>query len=574
MKFILDWSPSFCKDKKQWRGDEEIISLEIFHKECGFATAKVSIGTKNIDRLTDKKYAKIGVQTGDGVELIFCGRLIAFPVGLGNCTMQLEFIAEPDDYCAQLAKFSRENFAEYQSVNNHILCEKNILFDDLFFSSGDFSNPTIFLEGGNKIFHWDMKDGKLSLADINCGRKKVDIDGGEILQDSVKVRIAREPYSKVNLKISASWIQHEYGIVDVLPMIAERFDQHVINSFTNIKSSVENIISEKNGYRLMHCNIKEINSAVSPDFSVKENKFSERKKVRFKRFYFDGKLIVGWTYKQKRKEIVSVKILNPSSQHGREKNIFLRLNEIQLPKKYPSRDYFTYYGCGNKIQYKGDIWECVSPHISGENFEQDKWRFVQKIPDALTDDMSSSFFATNRGKNAIKYAIQKAIALINYSSRHVEIDFCVGAEKFIFVDLDDQITVHDTRFKNGSVSGKIIKKRFVGSADKKIIKFTIGCSAADLSGNFDRLNSYEISITKDENKINPRDIVRKIEIKNSPEQQIEILSNADAHTDLELQSLLKKHATKIKLTLHPLNTTRMVTREIQLPDINLRGEKI
>ncbi|MDR1334121.1 MAG: hypothetical protein LBJ71_02800, partial [Holosporaceae bacterium] len=524
MRLVFDWSSSFNEDKKEWRNDEEIISLEIFQKECGFATAKVSIGTKNADGLLDKKYAKIGVQTpSGGIKLIFSGRLVTFPVGFGGATTQLEFIAEPDNYQTQLSEFSRKNFQKHQLINYRKYRRKNILFDDLFFSSRDLANPTIFLEGCNKIFHWNMKNGELSLSDINYGRKNFVVDGGEILQGSLKVRMAREPYSTINLKISADWIQHEYGMIDLLPMIAEKFERRTINSLTNMKFGLENIFGEKTGYKLAYCNIRENRHSVSPVFWAQENEMAERKKVQFKRFYFDGKLVVNWIYKQKRKEIVSVKILNPSSPHGREKNIFLRLNAIQLPKKYPIWNYFTYYGSNDRIQHKGDIWECVSSHVSGENFEQDKWKFVQKIPDALADDMSSSFFATDRGKNALKYAMQKAIALANYSSRYIEMDFCVEAKKFIRADLRDQITICDERFKNRCISGKIVKKRFIGNADQKIIKFTIGCSVADLSPNFDDLNSHEISIAADANPINPADIVRKIEIKNTPEEQIEIL---------------------------------------------------
>jgi hypothetical protein len=571
MKLIFDWSSSFKEDKKEWRNDEEIISLEIFQKECGFATAKVSIGTKNADVLSDKKYAKIGMQTASGgVKLIFTGRLIAFPVGFGSATTQLEFIAEPDNYQAQLSEFSRKKFRKHQLINYHRRRENNILFDDLFFSSRDLANPTIFLEGGNKIFHWNMKNGELSLSDINKGRKNFVVNSDAILQNSLKVRMAREPYGVINLKISADWVQHEYGMIDLLPMIAEKFERRTINSLTNMKFGLENIFREKNGYKLTYCNIKENRHSVSPVFWVQENETAERKKVQFKRFYFDGKLVVNWIYKQKRKETVGVKILNPSSPHGREKNIFLRLNAIQLPKKYPIWNYFTYYGCSDKIQHKGEIWECTSSHVSGENFEQDKWKFIQKIPDALRDDTSSSFFATNRGKNALKYAMQKAIALANYSSRYIEIDFCVEAKKFISVDLRDQITNFDERIKNGSISGKIIRKRFIANADQKIIKFTLGCSAADLSKNFDDLNSYKISVSADDNSINPADIVRKIEIKNAPEEQIETLANAHLHNSAELQSLLEEHATKVKLSLHPLNTTRIVAREIQLPDLILR----
>ena len=577
MKLIFDWSSSFYEEKNNWRGDEEIISLEIFQKECGFAVAKVSVGTKDADKLLNKKYAKIGVQSGDDVKLLFSGRLIAFPIGFGGSTTELEFIAEPDNYQTKLSKFSSENFERYHSIDNHVTKNDNILFDDLFFSSRDLKNPTIFLEGSDKIFYWDMRDGRLSLSEVNRGRRNFDIDGDEVLKDSIKVRIAREPYRAVNLKVSAGWIQHEYGIIDVIPMIAAKFASGVINSFTNIKSGIEKIFSSRNGYGLARCDIKEINPnlrglgsgypLLSPDFYIHES--TDRKKIQFKRFYFDGKLILNWAYRQKRIEAVNVRILNPSSSHGREKNLYLRLSAIQLPKKHPIWNNFTYYGRGEKIRRGEDVFECASPHVSGENFEPDKWRFVEKIPDALKNDMSSSFFATARGKNAVKYAMQKAIALVNYSSRNVEIDFCVEAKKFIFASVDDQITIRDGRFNGGYVSGKIVRMRFNGNADQKAIKFTIGCRAANLSRSFDKLNSYEISVSDDASNVNPADIVQKIEIENAPEEQIDVLSRTVARTSAEMKDELKKHATKIKLFLHPLNTTRVITREVTLPDFEM-----
>lgn len=491
----------------------------------------------------------------------------------------MELIAEPDDYQAKLAAFSDQNLAEFHAIDKHKEEESQILFDDLFFSSDDLKNPTVFLEGNDKIFYWNMKNGELSLSDINRGRRNFEIDGNEILQDSIRVRIAREPYKTINLKLRASWIQYEYGNVDLLPMIAQKFERRLINSFTNIKSGIANLFSEKNGYRLAYCNINEINPnaagvlsdcpVLSPDFYYQANAAAERKKVRFKRFYFDGKLVIDWAYKQKRVETVNVKVVNKSVDQGREKNIYLKLKAIQAPKKYPVWNCFTYYGEGDKTQYKNEIFECSSASVSNENFEPEKWRLVQKMPDALRDDSSSSFFATARGKNAIKYAAQKAIALINYSSRYVEIDFCVEAKKFIDASVDDQITILDDRFSNGRIAGKIVKTRFIGDAERKIIKFTIGCATADVSQNFEKLNGVKIEIPNDESRINPADIVRKIEIINPPEEQLAALSSATHRSVSELKSELNKRATKIKVSLHPLTSTRVVTREVNLPEIAL-----
>ncbi|MDR1551668.1 MAG: hypothetical protein LBS14_03260 [Holosporaceae bacterium] len=584
MKLLFDWSTSFYENKNNWRDDEEIISLEIFQKECGFAIAKVTVSARKKSNGDMQKYAKIGVQSQEGgeIELLFSGRLVSFPIGFGRSTTELEFISEPDDYQTKLAEFSYKNSERCQRINRHELYAENILFDDLFFSARDAKNPTIFLEGKNEVFCWNMKNGNLSLSDIHRGRNNFDLDGSDVLQDSIRVRLAREPYKVINLRLSANWIQYDYGIIDLVPMISARFTQRVINSFTNIKSGIEKIFSTKNGYHLISRDIREINSsglglecpAVSPDFYVQENEGAERKKVLFKRFYFSGKLIIGWAYRQKRVEFANVTILNRSSPHGREKNLCLKLNAIQLPKKYPIWNHFTYYGDSEKVQYGDSIFECACAHVSGENFEFSRWKFAQKIPGALLNDTSSSFFATQRGKNAIKYAMQKAIALVNYSSRHVEIDFSVDASKFIFASVDDQVTIRDDRFPNGRIVGKIIRTRFIGSADRKIMKFTIGCRTADLSRSFDKLNSYEIRVDDDESRVNPGDIVQKIQVENPPEEQIEVMSRMVAHSGAELEQILRKCVTKIKLFLHPLNTARLISREIMLPDFEMMRERM
>ena len=122
MKLIFDWSQSFYEEKTEWRGDTEIISLEISQNECGFAVAKVSIVAKTSDVLLDKKYAKIGVQLNEKnpkVDLVFSGRLVSFPLNFGNSCLQLEFISEPDDYQNQLIEFSRKNIELYKKIDSN-----------------------------------------------------------------------------------------------------------------------------------------------------------------------------------------------------------------------------------------------------------------------------------------------------------------------------------------------------------------------------------------------------------------------------------------------------------------------
>ncbi|MDR2765951.1 MAG: hypothetical protein LBB63_00595 [Holosporaceae bacterium] len=584
MKLIFDWSDSFYEEKTVWRSDVEMIALEISQKESGFASARVLLASGNAEELLSKKYAKIGVQSApnSAVRLLFAGRLVAFPLSLGNSSVELELIAEPDDHRQQLREFSRENAIEYQKIDKHAPEQQKIIFDELFFSERDMDNPTIFLEGGDSLFYWDMRSGKLSLSGINRGAENIDLDGGDILEDSMRVRIAREPYGRINLSLSVSWIQQVSGIIDLYPMMAQKFDQRLVNSFTDMKTGLEHIfkISHRNGYAPLRCGIRRINPntagilsahpLISQDFHVQKDQSSPRIKVNFRRFYFDGELLLAWNYRQKRTEVARVKVMNGKRPDGREKNLFLRLNAVQTPRQYPVWNYFTYYGCGQKVLHRGSVFECMDGHVSGREFQEAKWKFLKKIPDALRDDASSSFFATNRGKNALRYALRKAAALANYSSRYVEMDFCVDANRFLWATVNDQVVIRDGRFPGGSMGGKIIGTKFTASADRKIMKITIGCRVDAAAEDYlEKVSAYNPDIREDDSRLNPGDIVTDVEVKNPPEEQAARLAQVQAKDVEELKGELRKLATKIKISLHPLNTARTITRELDLPDVTL-----
>ncbi|GHU12716.1 hypothetical protein FACS189449_06900 [Alphaproteobacteria bacterium] len=585
MKLIFDWSSSFHEEKNSWRGDEQMISLEIIHRECGFASAKVIIFAKSTEFLANKKYAKIGIQKSkenNNIETIFSGRLVSFPIGLGNSCLKLEFISEPDNYQDQLNDFCRTNLEQRKIIDQHKLLDSSTNFDELFFSSKDINNPTVFLEGDRKVFYWNMKNGKLSLSDINHGTKNFEANQKHIIQNSFRVKLFREPYKNINISIGANWVQHLYGCIDLYPLIAANFKNSIVSSYTDIGTAMENIceFSGNSGYELANCKIKRISPVqnahffsfpqVSREFVVEKSASKPKMSVRFKRFYFEGRMLINWHYKQKRKENITLKVVNTKVKHGREKDVHIKLNSLQLPKEYQRWNYFCYYGCCQKVLHGECLFECVESHISEDKFDEAKWKFLSKIPDALPDESASSFFGTDRGKNAIRYAVQKAIALINYSSRYVEIDFSVCAKDFMDTTLDDQVTLIDNRFPGGSICGKITKIVFFADCDCRTLNITICCNLDGLNEiPPEKLNEYfhQLQIANDTPKMNKEDIVMKISVANMPEEQEELLSKIKAKTPAELKSELRKYPTKIKIMLHPLSTMRVITKDYQIPDI-------
>lgn len=590
MKFIFDWSESFYEEKNYWRGDVKILSLEIFQRECCFASAKVSIFlTDAVFSFSSKKYAKIGVQLEDGnpkIDLLFSGRVISFPIAFGKSCAQLELISEPDDYQKQLQNFVRKNINRYRKIDKHKPLKEAINFDELFFGERDLDNPTAFLESDAKCFYWDMRKGKFILSDVNHGERNIEIRSDRILEKSMNVSLAREPYKSVSINLSAKWTQYSYGLIDLYPFIAKKFSDGIICSLTHIKDSVKKLCGLcKNGYNALRCSVKEVNPAAiiplknfsrtSREFAIAAKDNSSKKiEVRFKKFYFYGEMLFSWHHRQKRSETISLTVVNTNVERGRDKKINLKLNNVQLPRQYPNWNFFTRYKSGDKILFEAFVFECKENHFSGNKFDESKWNKISRAPDALVSDSCGAFFETERGKNAIKYALQSAVALINYSSRYVEISFCVDAAKFLWITVNEQITLIDKRFEGGQISGKVTKTNLSADAHERIMRITIACSLKKhINNSLDKINEYMRSLQipiEEKSKIALDEIVKDVEITNPPEEQEKILAQADAKSISDLESELKRHPTKIKVSLAPLSSGCIISRFLKLPDIFLK----
>lgn len=568
MKILFYWCDDLIVNKTQ---GIEILSLKIIQKEHEFANAVIELSNENFDHLEtfSQKYAKIECNE----KTIFVGRLIAFPISKNNASVTIELIAEPVDYQQKLQNFSQKSLEKFKNISNQKFINNLISYDDLFFSKKQ--NPSVFLEGDTKLLYWDPANGNLELSDVNFGEKIFEIDANIILKNSFRVRLGREPYKKINVSISAEWIQNIKGVTDIFPFIAQKFELRKINSFTKLKEAFLSAVTSFNqkGYNILHTEINEINPnnalsnfpLTSPKFYLNEGDDF----VTFERFYYDGKILLEWNYKQKRIETVNFSIKNSNTESLREKNVYITLNEITLPKKYPNWISYHQYENGEKIIFEGKIFSCKTQHYSESKFEPNNWEFIRIIPDALKDDSKSSFFSSERGKNAIKFALQKAIANMCYSNRYIEISFAVEAKDFLNISLKDEITILNQKFWAGKISGKVIKKQMVFHNNHQILIFSIACynfnvSKISLEELNQKINKYIENIDiKTSDELHISNIIKSIEIINPPESQINICENSQKSVK-EIENNLMKCPTKIKMQFHPISTVRRISNAINL----------
>ncbi len=558
MKIFFNWCDNF-NDNSEWNNDEEIFSLKIVQREGSFATARVVIKTKKLEH----KFARIGIEKNGKIKTIFRGKLISFPLSYDDSVMTIEILSEPSDYQEQLQDFIKKNREMYDAKN------PKIIFDDLFFSEKD--NPTIFLEGSSKIFYWNMSTGKLSLSDINRGEKIFEISKQDILKNSVQIKLAREPYGEIRLNLSASWTQKVYGYINLMPMIAQQFRFNRLNSFTNLAPYFRN--SSQNGYSLIFNNVKAINPngggilnrfpEVSSPIKIKNNHYE--KSVKFRRFYFDGKFVLGWEYHQKRTENVCLSIRDKN--HSRRKDISIKLGAIQLSKNYPRWYAFANYQRADRIIYDGWIYECNVPHNSNENFDETKWQKIKRVPDALENDQLSSFFATDRGKSAIRYALRKAAALVNFSRRYVTINFSLDANKFPEISVNDSIKFLDLYPQ--PATAKVIQTKLILNEKNRLMNISVGYSPDNITDIFELVENYNLEINQDEDQIEISDIVKNISIENDPESQENLLTSQTFSSESAAINFLKKHPTKIHVDLHPISQKREIVRTINLKNVEI-----
>lgn len=558
MEIFFDWCNSLNEQKNEWRGDEHIVSLEFFQKEFSFSSAKITLvsSEKKLQR-----FAKIAIKQDNKFFVIFSGRLTGFPLGFSGSTVQIEMIAEPDNCHQQLIDFINQN----PKQDLHKITNELIKIDDLFYANSNLDNPTVFLEGSNDIFYWNPSNGKLSISNITKGHRCLKISSSQILRNSVKVHLSREPYSEIDVSVTANWIKYQQLTFDIFPMIAQRFNNNFVNSFTDIRATFAKIDN------CTYCNIREINPNTAgclTNYQLKSKDFLiGNKKYSFRRFYYDGNIIFNLNYSQRMVETAHFKIkTNAKNQHV--KSIHFDLNELQLPRKFPHWNAYTYYCADDIVLHDENIWKCKVSHRSEKDFDAGNWSKVAKIPDAMPDDSQSSFFETIRGKNALKYAAQKALALLRYSQRYVEIDFCVLLSEFYDISLDDEVVLKNASEYMKEIHGKVIKTQLVASYEKAFIKVTIGCGLTENSA-WEQIQNWSPNVKIENENITINDVIRSIEIANPPEQQLEMLGNFRGNSISELRENLRQMSTKIKVILKSQNNVTTVRRDINLPDITV-----
>jgi hypothetical protein len=461
--------------------------------------------------------------------------------------VSLELTAEPLD-------------AEEQLQQMGTRLKESPFWDPAFLNSTEQNNPVEWLEARSALFAWDRLTGRLSVSDLFQGNSSVDLTG-VFFADSLIVSLAETPLSRVSVNLTAEWIQYGSGEASVGEKIASAFSAGMINTLTpnalRATWPVEGQKLGKSGFYVLHSQLKDITPpktgvlnlypTFTPELMTWDESQHKPKLNRARRFWMKGTLVLGWEYRQKRREVV----------------------------------YFT---LAQKTQLDGSIRPLT--------------RTLNLSLQELNLGEESSFFQTHRGRQAVEHALEVARVHLAASARCLEVEFMMPYDVGHPLSMDHSVRIADPRLPGGEVLGKVIAYQlhqdgmrshswvrivasiggepdvppepeydyyvepiYADTGNPRHYRTSTGLVYADYSHQRPAAGLIELPTSY------RGDVLKEVLIVNDSERQIHVLQSQQYPVRHHLKGVLEEISTTISLNLLNLKTHKEVEHVIHLQTI-------
>jgi hypothetical protein len=549
----------------------EIFDLEICEEENHFPVATLLV----------KARAPLPPAETEGIiqdslgNIHFKGLLMGVPSKIEGDFAHIKLISKARNFMESLENLQRES-------------RRAPYWDPLWIhpdKQGDFQE---IQEVCPASLYCDRKTGRLSWSDRFEGSTTLDLEDN-ILEDSLLVKVKRQPLEACSVKVHVNWIQQERGVANLGPLLRKAFPHSRISTYT--KNSLIRKWPEpgkrlgKSGIWIIKSDLKPYspNLPFLPRFSriITLGEAEEsRTSYRLERFWFKPILWVGWTYQQRRRETLTftlphmVQTLSPGP--GKHKALEFTLHNIYPdPNAYPWRP-DSYYPIDAKVIVKNIIYECVVEHFSSMHFNKDSenWRFLKTFAAPLDRPESTSFFLTERGQAAAEHAMERAKVELAKSARALEVTFEGLWEALKDITTDMSLILTNPRLPGERIKGKVTKWTFIarGETGERFVRITLLCAIGE---NFISPQAYNSRMREsptglryfvDETSKPPArekgPLLRRVQLTNGPEDQEEDIQNGRYETPKALQEALGKKATRLRLFFRDLRTKHCLEHRI------------
>ncbi|RWC29851.1 MAG: hypothetical protein EOS70_23470 [Mesorhizobium sp.] len=424
--------------------DEQIVSLQLTHKEGGFCTIDATVQNPRIGLLAPGRdqwawlsYADEQNPTAGTTPLAFC-RIVGVPQSVQGNAITLQFMARPADYDTL-----KRALAETMKVRPY--------WDPMWLTPESRTDPDTVLEGYTKAWHIDRVTHAVTASDILVGEDGLIDFAGNFIKDSLDIQIGAPPVRSVKVSAEINWDQDATGNVDLT--------QTLIAAFKTAGSNKNNAITSLTGEGLMR------------DWPEKDDRigggwdFGECSVVRT-----DG-VVVPQEYSQ-------VVMTNGTGQFPVWTMKPVLTVDYEVSRKRQETLSFTLVAdCQALVTEPGDE-EIIEISASGDADEPvdppDTDNPLGALP--IGDVRNRAYLPTARGRQSLEYLIALARGAILERSRAVEISFTVPFRDGLELSCRKNARVADGRIPGGEATGKIIGYTLSADSGRMLAVVTIGCT--------------------------------------------------------------------------------------------------
>ncbi len=451
-----------------------LLELTIDHREGRVPVANLIVPVHQ--DIPDTGWAYIATDDRGALEPIFMGQFTGGAKLLDDQTKHISLVASPQNMQQTIEKLLS------QSKDNYFI--KSASLTDL-------------LEFSQEIPCYGRLGEEFKLSNIFKGRELKSIKP-EILADTFKMQVTDTPLPGIDVTVVKEWTQFCQGEVNLYPNIDALFPHGRICTLSpsGLLASWPKTghMFGRSGYAVVSSQLQTFVPQKTGGLGVYPEITPEINAKKYKIFWLQGKFVVEWSYRQKRREIVRFTLEHKNKYLNQERPN--RKLKLQLTKR-------------------------------GE----------------ITD--KSSFFDSKEGKASLRQALAIATSHLAYSARALEISFQVPFADALDLTLDHSIEVTHPSIPSKTVRGKLVSYRLERAYDRAIanLRILIATGVSDATNqqiNVEPLAEIE-GLARGQD-LGPDDIIDHIGIHNHAFEQVACLQTDGAESyptwiDLRLKDL-------------------------------------
>jgi len=430
------------------RADLEIVSVVIAQEEGQFAEAILTVKNPRVGLLSPgrKVWAWIGWDDDDTAAVpLFFGHLRAWPTDFLADAVDLQFLAEPDDFLEQK-----------QAVAAAL--KEFPFYDPIWFGEEDRDDADAIIQARTVAWHIDRTSLTVSVSDLVAGE-----DGTLIIptehegfDQSLNGQFVALPKSSIRVTADVYWRQHAAGSVDVSP----RFVQAAAAA-----GSQYGLIQTYTGEGLLR-DIPKKSQAIGSGWRWGDM-FVVRGEKKFLPEEFEQVEITGK---------YSWYINFPLWSFKPDFNV-----EYEVDRSFQERVTFTLTADIQALPGRPDepIELDLSSRYVGEPVDDPDTTSTAGDKDVPIGDLRRrSYFQTARGQQSIDYLMMLAAADLISRARAVLVQCDITLRDGFGLSLRKSATITTPRLPGGTATGKIVAYQIIadGVTGTNLARLTIACT--------------------------------------------------------------------------------------------------